>query len=351
MPLKIKKNSKKIGVIGVGAIGGTIGGPLTKAGYDVTLIDQWPENVNTMKQRGLRVSGTHGDQQIPVKALHLSEVSALNPRFDWIFICVKSYDTKWATQFVLSYLKSDGAIVSAQNSINEDWICPIAGYTRVLSCILTLGGAMYEPANALRTNEPEALAITVGELHGRVTPRLEELAQMMSAVGITKTTSNTWGERWAKLAVNCMVNPMAGITGLSSAEVRRNPATRRILIRAAAEAIRVGQALGITVEPINGIPAQKYLQADSDAAAMEDVETEMAFRSKERGEGLPSMLQDLMKKRRTEIDYLNGYVVEKGKQANVPTPINEAITSLLTRVERQGLKPDISNLRPLERYN
>ena len=84
MPPKTKKNSEQIGVMGVGAIGGTIGGPLTQAGYNVTLMDQWPENVNTMKQKGLRISGTHGDHQIPVTALHLSEVSALNPRFDWV---------------------------------------------------------------------------------------------------------------------------------------------------------------------------------------------------------------------------------------------------------------------------
>lgn len=79
-----------------------------------------------------------------------------------------------------------------------------------------------------------------------------------------------------------------------------------------------------------------------------DVETEMAYRATERGEGLPSLLQDLTKGRSTEIHFLNGYVSDKGKRVGVPTPINQALTSLVTRIEKEGLKPDISNLRFLE---
>lgn len=339
--------TKKMAVLGAGAIGGTIGGHLTMAGHDITLIDQWPENVETMKSQGLRISGTHGDHQAPVRALHLNEVSTVNEKYDIVFICTKSYDTRWAVTFIKPYLKADGVIVSAQNSINDEWIAPIVGYNRDVACILTLGSGMYEPGHVVRTNDPEALAITLGELHCRITPRLQEIEEIMSCIGKTKLTTNTWGERWAKLAVNCMVNPVAGITGLSSAEVRRNEATRRILIKVAAETVRVGQAMGVSVEPINGIHAQAYLDADT-GAGMEDVETEMAYRATERGEGLPSLLQDLTKGRSTEIHFLNGYVSDKGKRVGVPTPINQALTSLVTRIEKEGLKPDISNLRFLE---
>ena len=341
--------AKKIGVVGVGAIGGILGGSLTMAGNSVTLIDQWPENVEAMKTRGLRISGTHGEHQIPVRALHLCEVSAVNERYDIVLLCTKSYDTRWAATFIAPYLKADGVVLSAQNSINDEWIAPIVGYNRVVACILILGGGMYGPAHVVRTNDPEGLAVTLGELHCRITPRLQELERIMAVVGKTRVTTNAWGERWAKLAINCMVNSMAGITGLSSAEVRRNERTRRILIRVAAEAVRVGQALGVAVEPIGGIPAQAFLDADS-GAGMEDVETEMAHGATERGEGLPSLLQDLKKGRRTEIDYLNGYVVTKGVETGVATPINQALVTLVKRIESAGLQPDVSNLQSLEPY-
>lgn len=341
--------NKKIGVVGAGAIGGILGGYLTLAEHDVTLIDQWPENVETLKARGLKISGTHGDHQVPVRALHLYEVSVDNQQYDTIFICTKSYDTRWAVTFIEPYVKPNGVVLSAQNSINDDCVAQLVGYSRTMACILILGGGMYEPGHVVRTNDPEGLSMTLGELHGHITPRLQELESMMAAVGKTKLTTNTWGERWSKLAINCMVNSMAGITGLSSAEVRRNEQTRRILIKVAAEVVRVGQASGVVVEPIGGIPAQAFMDADT-GSGMEDVETEMADKAIERGEGLPSLLQDLKKGRRTEIDYLNGYVVDKARETGVNTPINQTLVELVKRVENQGLEPDISNIRPLESY-
>src|SRR5215471_15401324 len=94
----------RIGIIGAGAIGSVVGGMLTKAGHDVTLIDQWPAHVETMRKNGLRLSGTCGDHVIPVKALHIYEAQAISEPFDAVFISVKSYDTEWATHLGMQYL-------------------------------------------------------------------------------------------------------------------------------------------------------------------------------------------------------------------------------------------------------
>ena len=97
----------RIGIIGAGAIGCVVGGLLTKAGHDVTLVDQWPEHIETMKQRGLRLSGTCGEHTIPVKALHIHELQGVATPFEAIFVSLKSYDTEWAAQMALAYLKQD----------------------------------------------------------------------------------------------------------------------------------------------------------------------------------------------------------------------------------------------------
>src|SRR5436309_2467219 len=96
---------KRIGIVGSGAIGSVVGGLLTRAGHDVTLIDQWPEHVEAMKKVGLRLSGTCGEHVVAVKALHLHEAQSVTAPFDAVFIAVKSYDTEWATHLGLSYLK------------------------------------------------------------------------------------------------------------------------------------------------------------------------------------------------------------------------------------------------------
>jgi len=91
----------RIGIIGAGAIGSVVGGLLTKAGRDVTLIDQWPEHVEAMRRQGLQLSGTCGDHVIRVKAIHVHELQSVTQPFDAAFVAVKSYDTEWATALVL----------------------------------------------------------------------------------------------------------------------------------------------------------------------------------------------------------------------------------------------------------
>ena len=110
----------RIGIMGAGAIGCVVGGLLTKAGHDVTFIDQWPAHVDEMKANGLKLSGTSGDHVIPVKALHLYEAQGIQEPFDAAFLAVKAYDTEWATALIMSYLaEPDGLIVDYQNGIND----------------------------------------------------------------------------------------------------------------------------------------------------------------------------------------------------------------------------------------
>ena len=130
---------QRLAVLGVGAIGSVIGGYLTRAGRDVTLIDTWPDHVETMKRDGLRVTALDDDFTVPVKAMHIGEVSSTSEPFDAAFLSVKSYDTVWAAHFIMPYLGPTGIIVSAQNAVNDEVIAPIAGYNRVLGCVITLG--------------------------------------------------------------------------------------------------------------------------------------------------------------------------------------------------------------------
>jgi len=308
----------RIGIIGVGAIGSVVGGLLTKAGHDVTLIDQWPDHVEAMKKVGLRLSGTCGEHLIPVRALQLCELQSVAEPFDAVFIAVKSYDTEWAVALGLQYLrKPDGVIVDFQNGINDERVAGAAGRERCLGCVITIGAGMYEPGHAIRTDRSQ-IGFKIGEHDGKVTERAERLAKIMCDVAPTKVTTSLWGERWSKLSVNCMANGLAGLSGLGSAEVRTRDGVRRVAIHLAAE----GRLLA-------------------------DLERDMAERAKELAGGRPSLLQDVLRGRRTEVEYLNGYVSEQGRQVGIPTPFNDKVVELITRVPPGTLKPDPRNLEPL----
>jgi 2-dehydropantoate 2-reductase len=335
---------KRIGILGAGAIGSVVGGCLTKAGRDVTLIDQWPEHVEAMKAKGLRLSGTIGDFVVPVKALHIHELQSVREPFDAIFIAVKSYDTEWATAMPLSYLKPDGVVVDFQNGINDERVAAIAGKHRTLGCVITISAGMYEAGHAMRTDTGQ-IGFKIGEHDGQETARAKELAEIMSAVAETKVTTNLFGERWSKLAINCMANPLAGLTGFGTLQVRTDPHIAAVGVHLGAEAILVGRAVGHEVEPIYGIAVQRYVDAYK-GKGLQPLLDEIAEKARQRGGGEPSLLQDVKKKRRTEIDYLNGYVCDQGKQRGVKTPFNDAVVATI-RGLGVGFTPDRKHLDPV----
>ena len=338
--------ARRIGIVGAGAIGCVVGGLLTRAGHDVTLMDQWPEHMEALKRHGLRLSGTCGDHLIPVTALHLHEMQRITEAFDAVFVAVKSYDTEWATALGLAYLaRPDGVVVDFQNGVNDERVAAVAGRERTLGCVILIAAGMYEAGHAMRTDAGHA-GFKIGELDGRETARARALAEMLSVVAPTSVTTNLFGERWSKLAINCMANPIAGLSGLGTAELRVEPGPRRLAVFLGAEVIRVGRARGFEVEPIWGIAPQRFLDA-AEGRGLADVEAEISRDARSRAGGRPSLLQDVLRGRRTEIEYLNGYVVTEGKKAGVPTPVNEAVVDLYRRHGVGTLRPDPKNLEPL----
>jgi 2-dehydropantoate 2-reductase len=335
---------QRIGIIGAGAIGCVVGGMLTKAGRDVTLIDQWPEHVETMRRQGLTLSGTGGDHVVPVKAIHIHELQSVTQPFDAVFVSVKSYDTEWATALAVSYLTPNGVVVDFQNGINDERVAAVAGKHRTLGCVITIGAGMYEPGHAMRT-DTASVGFKIGEHDGKETPRARELAEVMNAVAPSQVTTNLFGERWSKLAVNCMANPLAGLTGLGSAEVRIDPRVSAVGVHLGAECIMVGRAVGHEVEPIYGIPTQRFVDAYN-GRGLEALLADIADVARRRGGGRPSLLQDVMRGRRTEIEYLNGMVCEHGRKVGVKTPYNDAVVGVV-RGLGIGFKPDPRHLDPV----
>jgi len=345
---------ERIVFMGAGAVGGYVGGHIARTGEDVTLIDPWPEHIEYIKHNGIHLSGTQGEHTVRVKALHLHEVQSLfKQAVDIAFICTKSYDTEWATMLIKQYLSPNGFVVSLQNSINEERIANIVGWGRVVGCIAsTIGVDAYKAGHVTRTLQPGGTAYTVfrvGEVHGRVTARVEALVRMLSAVDSAKPTPNLWGERWTKLTMNSMGNGISACTGMGNKALIECAQARRVSIRLAGEAIRIGHALGYTLESIRGLPPEKWvLAASGDPAAGEEVERAM-LRELPRmsDEGRPSTGQDILKGRRTEIDFINGLVAAKGEEVGIPAPTHAAITRLVRQVERGEIDAHPRNIDKL----
>ncbi len=348
---------RKIVIVGAGAVGGYTGAHMVQAGEDVTFIDPWPEHVETMRKTGLRVTHARDvpEFSVKVRALHVTDAQALAKEkpVDIAFMCMKSYDTAWATMLISQYLAPDGYVVSLQNCMNEETVASVVGWGKTLGCIASsITVNLPDPGHIHRGAGKGGAAHTVfrtGEVHGRITQRAEEVLRLVGYSDSAKVTSNLWGERWSKLVANVMQNGLSACTGLPGVKIVETEPLRRFSTRLGSEAIRVGQALGYSLEEVLHLPPETIAKAgEGDPAATEAADAQrLKDTARVSGAQRPSMGQDMQKGRRTEIEFLNGYVVREGEKVGLACRANAALTDIVLRVERGELQPDPRHITEL----
>jgi 2-dehydropantoate 2-reductase len=335
--------AKRMLFIGAGAIGSYIGSFLARAGHDVTLVDPWPEQVEAVRRGGISVTGPHDPFAAKPTALHVHELQRLDADFDIAFVAMKAYDTAWATWMALPHLKPEGYVVSAQNCWNDPIVASIAGAERSVGIIMSkIGDALWKAGEVERGMEKGSGAghdvFRAGEHDGKITERVTALAEIMSVIDGARPTDNLWGERWSKLCANCMGNPVQAMTGLGSKEIADQARGREITIRIAQESAAVGLKQGYRIPKFNGREAEQWAQA-----GRPDVYAELdAMLKPKEGAGRnwrASMAQDVIKGRRSEIDFMNGRVVDKGRELGVPTPVSAAVVEIMREIDAGTRKP------------
>ena len=335
---------KQIAVLSTGAIGSSIGADLSHAGYNVSLVDQWPAHVEAMKANGLHVKMPDSELHTKVQAYHLCELSSLKRQFDIVLLAAKSHDTRWLTEFIKPYLKDDGIIVGAQNGMNNAAIIDIIGKPRVVGCVLELSAEVFTPGHVQRNTDPAHTWFGLGELDGGVTPRLTELEKLMKHSGTITITDNIEGAKWTKLVNSSMILAPFGALGLQSWQALEMPEVCNLCARLASETMRVGAAHGYQLDAIFGLSPEEFMGPEEKIIdkLLFTILGHMGKKGSRTARGV--VYQDFLKGRRSETEFLNGHIARKGREVNIATPANDAIVELCRRIERGEMKPDRSNI-------
>lgn len=341
---------QRIIFIGAGAVGTYLGGWLSHTGHDVTIFDPWAEQVEKINADGLSVNGPHEPFIANPRMCHLheSELIAREAPFDIGFVAMKAYDTTWAAHFVNRFVKPEGYVVASQNCWTDPAVAAAVGQDRAVGLIMSsISVAMWEAGKVERPGKTRQRDVghdvfRAGEHDGSESQRTKELIEMLDPIDAGRTTTNLWGERWAKLSQNSMGNPVVAVSDMGMADLNKEPRGRELQIRLAAESARVGLALGIKVEKFGGVDPQKWVDSTRG-----DVYEELDGVLAQKAGGAnwrPSMGQDVVKGRQTEIDHMNGYVLEKAIEAGIAVPVTASMIDAIKAVDAGTLKPGKQNV-------
>jgi 2-dehydropantoate 2-reductase len=331
--------NKKIAVLATGANGSCISADLTRAGLDVSMIDQWPAHVEAMRAKGVTIR--MGDEEIntKVKAYHLCDVCTLSEKFDVVLLTSKAYDSRWLTEFIKPYLADDGLLVAVQNCMTAEMIADIVGPERTVGCVVELASQLFDPGEIRRSTRPEGTWFGVGAFHKAHASRVEEVAEVLRLAGKVDYCDDVLSAKWMKLIVNAMTMALKAMCGATNAQYYKLKASRELALRSGEEALTAGQMAGYKIVPIFG------LKTDDIQGSNQLLEILLEKITHDVGpNALNTVLQDHMKGRLSEIDMINGLVAEENRKRGRPSHVSDAVVEITREIHAGRLKPDPANI-------
>lgn len=327
-------NSLRVAVLGTGAQGAGVGADLTRAGFDVTFIEQWPAHVEAMRERGIEVRLPSGTEVTPVRVHHLCEVAELRETFDLVYLVTKAYDTRWACELIRPLLAPDGVVIGLQNGMSVDDIADVVGPERTIGAVIEMASNMFEPGIVTRQNTREASWFAIGSVDSRARGRVEDVRQTLSSAGRVEVSDDILSAKWMKLTANAGELVPSAILGLPLAQAAAIPEVRAFMDLCGAEAAHTALAAGRSLAPVFGLTAAEVPGPEEYAVKLLDI----VLSDYSRPDTLTTVLQDWIKGRRAEIEELNGYVAEVGQAHGVPTPANQRTVELARLIESGELQ-------------
>lgn len=330
---------KKIAVLATGANGSCIAADLTRAGLDVSMIDQWAEHVETMRANGLTITTDDDEYNVAVKAYHLSDVCTLNEKFDVVLLTSKAYDSRWLTEFIKPHLADDGLLVAVQNCMTAEMIAEIVGPERTVGCVIELSSQLFEPAEIRRNTDTSRTWFGLGAFDPAHADRVEDAAEVLRHAGRVDITDDIISAKWMKLIVNAMTMGLKAILGTTNEQVFKLAGARELFLRAGEEALAAGQLLDYKVVPIFGLKPEDVENTNN------LLETLLEKITRDVGPtAINTVLQDHLKGRYSEIDLINGLVADESAKNGRLTPVSDALVDLSRRIHAGELKPDQANI-------
>lgn len=307
-------------VMGAGALGCVTGGFMAKDGHDITFVGR-AKQIDAMNANGITITGIWGDHHTSTFTAVTEIADVPRNHYDLILLAVKSYDTEATLPQLEPYVSEDTLICSYQNGLgNAELIAAVYGWNRCLEARVIFGARITEPGIVDVTVMAHKTAL--GVYHD--TPYLEKIhtiAEAMDASGVpTEYADDIAAVLWYKLAYNCSLNPLSALLDVPYANLLDTEDRKQTMREVLQELYAVGHALGIQLNP---------------PTAADYIDLLFGTLIPNTGTHYASMREDLIHQKRTEIDSLNGAIVQHGQKHGVPCPTNARLTQAVKEREAE----------------
>jgi 2-dehydropantoate 2-reductase len=312
---------------GAGAIGGTLGAYLARAGEDVLLVDVVDAHVDAMNRDGLSIEGPIDSFTQKVRAAHPRDVTG---KFKRIILAVKAHHTRDAVRALKPHLAEDGTVLSAQNGLNEIIIAEEIGTERTVGCFVNFGADWLEPGRILFGNRA---TVAVGEIGANTLGRSTEYRRLLSIFEPDAIlTDNIWGYLWGKLGYGSILFA----TALTNESMSDNLASKRhfeVFNRLGREVMAVAIARGVKPLGFNGFDPAAFMPDADETMARRSV-ADMEEFNRHTAKTHSGIWRDLaVRKRKTEVDAQIAIIATLGVEAGVATPAIERLVTLIHDIE------------------
>jgi 2-dehydropantoate 2-reductase len=328
-------------VVGAGAIGGVTAAKMTGEVDRVAVLDANEEHVEEMRGDGLLIDDLGEECRVKIEA-H-ADPAELDGPFDFALITLKAPHLENA----LEPLRDRGLVdtfVSLGNGLVQERVAGIVGEGHLVWGTVEWGATNLGPGHLARTTRGPFI---IGEPDGSVRERTGQLAGALGVVDEARVTENIRGQVWSKLLVNSAFSGLGAISGFLYREIVGVPDGREAALAVWREGYDAGMAQNLELEDVLGVPAESLVVRGPEDRERADEALELAMR--QAGATKASMLQDLERGLKTEVDVINGAVVQKGREHGVDTPLNARVVEMMHAMERGERRPGRDALRELRR--
>ena len=320
-------------VVGPGAIGGATAAFLARAGHEVVLVCKRADLAATISREGILITGVRGEHRVRMPSV--GSIEELSGAFTHALVATKAPDLPDAARRLLPFLHPDSLVVSMQNGICIKALAGVVGPARAVGCVVGWGSTLVAPGHIDVTSTGE---LTIGTLPGFAPAGMEVLRQAMSSVFPTEVAPDILARLYSKLLINSCIASAGVLCGLRLGAMLARADVRRVFIAILREGIALADALGLRVPSYAGkLDYYAFLRGDGTLDGLRRTVFLRLFGFKYR-RLKSSSLQSLERGLKTEIEFFNGYIEKKGREAGVPTPVNSRIAAMVREIE-QGKRP------------